>query len=384
MPPVRTQKKPISAAPPPARITPASEPDPGVDAEHRSEHGDAVGAEPEECGVPKRHQPGEAQQQIETHGEDRENVDLGDQRTRVIRDEKRKHQHRGERDQARGAGLQRRRRADGGDRRRGRDAAVFDAEQALRPDQQHEGHRQIDEEQRERREIGLAEGIDDADQQAADERAAQASHPADHDHDERRDEDFGIHARVEAKHGPGSDAAERRERHADAEDAGEQRGNVGAETRGHGGIVDAGADHGAEAAPLEKQPQQERDAKSEADQEQPVRREHPCPDMHRALQNLRSRQAQHQPSPQGLHQIEEDEGEPEGQQNLVHVAALIERPHEHELHHDPDRNDGDRREDQRQPEAAGELEDRQPKKRAQHEERAVRQAHDVHQTEDQR
>ena len=61
--------------------------------------------------------------------------------------------------------------------------------------------------------------------------------------------------------------------------------------------------------------------KPEADQEQPVRREHPCPDMHRALQNLRRRQTQHQPAPQGLHQIDEHEGEAEGQQHLVDVAA---------------------------------------------------------------
>ena len=47
----------------------------------------------------------------------------------------------------------------------------------------------------------------------------------------------------------------------------------------------------------------------------------PAPICTRALQHLRRRQAQHQPAPERLHQIEEDEGEPEGQQHLIHVAA---------------------------------------------------------------
>ena len=55
-----------------------------------------------------------------------------------------------------------------------------------------------------------------------------------------------------------------------------------------------------------------------------------------------------------------------------------------QLHHDPERGDGNRREHEREPEAAGEAVDRQPEERAQHEERAVREAHHVHQAEDER
>ena len=42
----------------------------------RAEDGHRIGAEPEEGGVPERHQPGEAEQQVEAHGEDREDEDL--------------------------------------------------------------------------------------------------------------------------------------------------------------------------------------------------------------------------------------------------------------------------------------------------------------------
>ena len=261
-------------------------------------------------------------------------------------------------------------------------AGILDAEQALRPHQQHHRHHQIDQEQREAREIGLAEGIDLADQQAADEGAAQASHPADDDDDEGGDENFGIHAGIEPEHGASRDAAERGQRHAGAEDAGEEERDIGAEPRRHGGVVDAGAHHGADAAAVEEQPQQQRHRKAEPDQEQAVGREHAEPDLGGALEDLRRRQPHDHAAPYRLHQIEEHEGEAEGQQHLVHVAAAIERPHEHELHHDSDRGDRNGREQKREPEAAGELVDRKPEERAQHEERAVREAHDVHQAED--
>ena len=59
---------------------------------------------------------------------------------------------------------------------------------------------------------------------------------------------------IEAEHRPRRDAAERRQRHAEAENAGEQRRDVAAEAGRHGGVVDAGTHHGADAAALEEQP----------------------------------------------------------------------------------------------------------------------------------
>ncbi len=194
----------------------------------------------------------------------------------------------------------RRRHAHGGDGRSGGHAGIFDAEQALRAHQQDQRHDEIDQEQGEAREIGLAEGIGLADQQAADEGAAQASHAADHDDDERRDENLGIHARIESDHRAGGDAAERGQRDAGAEDAGEQRGDVGAEPRGHGGVVDAGSHHCADTAALEEQPQQQSDGEAEPDQEQPVGREHPETDLGGALQNFRRRQPDDHAAPHRL------------------------------------------------------------------------------------
>ena len=159
----------------------------------------------------------------------------------------------------------------------------------MRPDQKHRRHGEINQKQRDALEVGLAERIGDADQEAANEGAAQAAHAADDDDDEGRDEDFGIHPGIESDHWRRGDAAKRRQCHAEAENAGEQRRDVGAEAGGHDGIVDAGTHHGADAAALQKQPQQQRDREAEADQTQPVRGKHAEPDLHGALERVRYR-----------------------------------------------------------------------------------------------
>ena len=91
MPPVRTQKKPINAAPQPAMATPAASPSHGIDAELCTEDGNRIGAKAEECRMAKGQKPGEADEQIEAHGEDRENEDLRHQRTRIVGQQKRQH-----------------------------------------------------------------------------------------------------------------------------------------------------------------------------------------------------------------------------------------------------------------------------------------------------
>ena len=82
-------------------------------------------------------------------------------------------------------------------------------------------------------------------------------------------------------------------------------------------------------------------------------------DLHGSLQRLRHRKPLHGSAPDRLHQIQEDEGESERQQHLVHVTAAIERPHEYALDHDAGRDHRDGRKDERQPEAAGRAKDRQ-------------------------
>ena len=230
------------------------QPEPGVETELRPQHGDRIRAQAEKAGVTERHQSGEAKQEVEAHGEDCENEDLGNQRARVVGKRKRQREQNEQRDDRRGARAHRGRHAGRGHRRRNRDVGIFDAEQPLRPDQQHDQHREVNQKQRDALEIGFAERIGDPDQETADEGAAKAAHAADDDDNEGGDQDLGVHARVEAEHGACRDAAQCRQRYAESENAGKQGRDVGAKACRHGGVVNAGTDHGADAAALEHKP----------------------------------------------------------------------------------------------------------------------------------
>ena len=63
--------------------------------------------------------------------------------------------------------------------------------------------------------------------------AAQAAHAADDDDDEGGNEDVGIHAGIDAEDRPRRDAAQRRQRDAADEHAGEERRDVAAEPGRH-------------------------------------------------------------------------------------------------------------------------------------------------------
>ena len=103
-----------------------------------------------------------------------------------------------------------------------------------------------------------------------------------------------------------------------------------------------------------------------------------------ALQHFRRRDVADIGAPQAFADIAEDENEPEGQQYLVEVAALVQRTDEHPFHQHRRRHRRDPAHAQREPEVAGELRQRVGRERADHEERAVRDVDDVHQAEDQR
>jgi hypothetical protein len=360
------------------------DPKPGVEPEQAAKHDHHIGAEAEEAGMTQRHQAGEAEQEVEAHGEDAEDEELGDKRALVVGDEHRINDEGCDRHQAReqrATGFERRFRCRA---RRGRRGRVHDAEQTLRPRQQHGRHHQIDEEQRQLRRVGLAEGVGLADLQAADESAAQAAHAADDDDDESRNQNIGVLAGIHADDRAGGDPAERGERHARAEDRGKERRDVAAQPSGHCGVVDAGADHRADSRAFEKEPQHQRDHGAERDEEKPIGREHAGAERDDAVECGRRRQSMHVAAPDRLHYVEEDERETESQQNLIEVAAAVERAQEADFHRDADNRNRNWRQQERQPKAAGQPIDREADVAAQHEERAVREAHDVHETEDQR
>ena len=62
---------------------PGGDSGPSVQAEHRAEDGHRIRPQAEEGGMAERHQPDIADQDIEAHGEDGEDEDLGDQQSGI-------------------------------------------------------------------------------------------------------------------------------------------------------------------------------------------------------------------------------------------------------------------------------------------------------------
>ena len=94
MPPVRTQKKPIIGGAGAGDDDTRGDAEPGIETELHAENRDRIGAEPEKGGVAERHQASEAEKEIKTHGENREDEDLRHQRARIVADEERQHDER--------------------------------------------------------------------------------------------------------------------------------------------------------------------------------------------------------------------------------------------------------------------------------------------------
>src|SRR5262245_5007013 len=101
-----------------------------------------------------------------------------------------------------------------------RRTSLFLAEHAAGAHDQHREHEQIHEGERQILEVIGAEYLDEGDQQTADDRAGEASHPADdHDH-EGIDDDVRAHAEEGGDEGGREHAAERRHGAAEGKHAG--------------------------------------------------------------------------------------------------------------------------------------------------------------------
>src|SRR3972149_2949614 len=92
----------------------------------------------------------------------------------------------------------------------------------------------------------------------------------------------------------------------------------------------------------------------------------------------------HPPAPDPLDEVLEEVDQPEREQHLVERRPAVERPQEPPLDERADQPDGQRRQEQRHPEAAGRRDQREARVHAEHVEGAVREVDDVEHAEDQR
>ena len=89
-------------------------------------------------------------------------------------------------------------------------------------------------------------------------------------------------------------------------------------------------------------------------------------------------------SPDDLHDFNEDQREPEGQEQRIIRAPTVEGTHEEPLHEEPEDTHQEWGADERDPETLGEREQEKAEVRPQHVERAVGEVHHGHEPEDER
>ena len=109
------------------------------------------------------------------------------------------------------------------------------------------GDRPIRDLPQQQRQEGPADGVDHADDQRAEERAADRADAADHDHHQHHDQDMVAHAGLDRedrrRHQPG----EAGKRCAHSEQDGVEQADIDAEHRHHSRVAGAGADQHADA-----------------------------------------------------------------------------------------------------------------------------------------
>ncbi len=230
-----------------------------------------------------------------------------------------------------------------------------------------------------------AHHLHEGDQHAADDRAEERAHAADDDDDESVDHDGGAHAEKRRDQRGGKHAAERGERAAEAEHSGAHQVDVGAERMHHLGVLRDRADQEAGAGALEELPDGDRGGDPEGDQEQPIERKRLVEDDDDAAQEIRDAGAERLHAPDQPDHLAQHHGEPEGEQQIgAAVAAAVEVAQQGPLEHHADEPDHDRRDHERDQEAAGEHVRRVADIGAEHENDAVREIDDAHDAEDQR
>ena len=173
-----------------------------------------------------------------------------------------------------------------------------------------------------------------------------------------------------------------------AKDDGEQPRHADADNARHVGIVDAGADHGAEPGAVEQQPERDRDHQGDDDDGEPIMRKRPAVRARRKPPSAAGRRdIDRIAAPDHQAEIGGHERDAERDQHLRQLLAG-QLAQQKALEHRAEGRDQQCRHQRRQPEIERHAEQAADEGRAEigaeHEQRAVRQVRDAHQPEDQR
>ena len=272
-------------------------------------------------------------------------------------------------------------------RRRGDERAP---EQPVGPHDQHDGHRDEGEHERRLRQPPHAEGVQQADQQAREERAADRTQPADDHHDESLDDDREVHLQVTDSRGICRAPASPARKLPSAKTAVKSQRPVHAERRGHFAVLRGGAHArcpsacagtaATRAAPKTSGPTSGRNTVYCGTTG--------CPDLEAALESRRARCEQVLRAPDRQHQILHDQRDAEGREQLEDLRRRVDPPQHETLDHDAGQRDRERREQQpaeeRRRRGRQRGRDAEREVGAEHVERAVREVDDPRDAEDER
>jgi len=197
-------------------------------------------------------------------------------------------------------------------------------------------------------------GIDQADQQAGDQRAAHRADAADHHDHEAHDQHLRAHVRVDAGDGRGDHAGHRGEHHAQREHDGVDALDVDAQRLGHRMIERARADLHAQPCLRDQEVQAQRQHDAHARHEEAVHRVgHVVGEGDGSGERLRDGHAVDVVAPEdGAHLLEHID-QPERQQHLVQVVALVEVAEQQLLQQQPESHRDHRTSQNGEGEAAG-------------------------------
>ncbi len=259
------------------------------------------------------------------------------------------------------------------------------AEQAGRLPEEDHGHQQIDHEARDLGRIHLAQRIDEADQQRRPESTHDRAQPADHDDDERDDEELVSHAGIDRIERRGEHPGHEGQRRADGEHGDVDAARIDAEDIDHLGLLGRGADYCAELGALDPEKQAQRKREAQADDGEAVggigeaRRYGDGEIEHRRDRHRIEVVADDQRAG-----FLEQQDQREGQQHLVEVVALVEVAEETALQEGAEQAAAEHRDRQRQPDRTPGVCHQIGDVGAHHQHGAVGQVDDAHHAEDQR
>ena len=354
----------------------------------RPSHGEgrAVGAEPERGRVAEGHHAAGAHQHVQASCEERKRQDL-DEHPHPERGEHRRQDHQREHaDQEPSA-----RNLDvpsGDESPLGAALRLRATEQAPRPHDQHHRHHEEDHHERELRQDHHADRIDDADHRGGEERTRERPHAPHDDDGEGLGDDRPVHDVGDRDPRHLQRTAEPGERRAEHEHRREQARLVDAEQRDHLAVQRRRADEHAPPRAIEEPPERRRDDRADDEQREVVRREQLAADAHRSREPGRDRPGLVLGAPDEHDDIRQDQHQRERQEQLVQLGRAVHAPEQSDLDGEPDRADGESRDEDRDVERGGaERQDggqRHREIRGEHVERAVREVHDARDAEDER